>query len=180
MWEILEYQNLNSVESENNDSSEKVHEINAGIKNKIDERRKRVWNLLIQGFTQQQIADKLGVSFKTISRDYHQLKMDSIEWMESLPKGQIQLYHKTKFETVERVSHELWELYEKTEDQKLKLKILSTIAEKSKLYIDMIRPIQLFKIREMIHDELRSSSLIDSLGGRSKINTDDLRKEDIS
>jgi len=100
--------------------------------------------------------------------------------MEALPKGQIQLYHKTKFETVERVYQELWELYEKTEDQKLKLKILSTIAEKAKLYTDMIRPLQLFKIREMVHDELRSSSLIDSLGGRSKINTEDLRKEDIS
>ncbi len=32
----------------------------------------------------------------------------------------------------------------------------------------------------MVHDELRSSSLIDSLGDRSKINTEDLRKEDIS
>ena len=32
----------------------------------------------------------------------------------------------------------------------------------------------------MVHDELRSSSLIDSLEDRSKINTEDLRKEDIS
>jgi len=156
------------------------HEQNISIKNKIDERGKRVWSLLIQGFSQQQIADKLGVSAKTISRDYHQLKIDSIEWMEALPKGQIQLYHRTKFEMVERVTQELWELYENTEDQILKLKILSTIADKCKLYSDIMQPIQLFKIREMIHDELRSSSVLDSLGGRSRINTEDLRKEDIS
>jgi len=60
-------------------------------------RQQKVWDLFIQGFTQQQIADKLNVSAKTISRDFQQLKKESMEWMNALPEGEIQLNHKKKF-----------------------------------------------------------------------------------
>ena len=50
----------------------------SGTEKKIEERKNRVWSLLTQGFTQQQIAKKLGVSTKTISRDYQQLKTELI------------------------------------------------------------------------------------------------------
>jgi len=153
---------LNSVESENNDSSEKVHEINVGIKNKNDERRNRVWNLLTQGFTQQQIADKLQVSPKTIYRDFQEIKKESIEWMETLPKGEIQLYYKTTFELIDTSINEMWKLFEKTEDEKLKLNILRTIIEKCKLKVDLMDPNRLLKIRNTIHDELSPRNPFDN------------------
>jgi len=37
-------------------------------------RKQKIWNLITQGFTQEQIANKLKVSLKTISRDFQELK----------------------------------------------------------------------------------------------------------
>jgi len=93
-------------------------------------RKQKVWDFLTQGFTQQQIADKLQVSLKTIFRDFQEIKKESIEWMETLPKGEIQLYYKTTFELIDTSINEMWKLFEKTEDEKLKLNILRTIIEK--------------------------------------------------
>jgi len=121
---------------------------------KVENRRKQVWDLLLKGFTQQQIADKFDTSLKTISRDVQELKKESAEWMESLPKGQIQMYHKSNFEIIDKVTKELWTLYEKTEDEKLKLKILNTIAEKRKLHSNLLDSKNLLQLRDNIHSEL--------------------------
>lgn len=117
-------------------------------------RKQKIWNFLTHGFTQQQIADKLEVSLKTISRDYREIKIESMEWMETLPKGEIQVYYKTTFELIDTSINEMWKLFEKTEDEKLKLNILRTITEKCKLKVDLMDPNRLLKIRNIIHDEL--------------------------
>jgi len=52
-----------------------------------EERKRRVWELVLQGFTQQQIAEKFDQSLKTISRDVQEIKKECAEWMEALPKG---------------------------------------------------------------------------------------------
>ncbi len=125
-------------------------------------RKQKVWDFLTQGFTQQQIADKLQVSLKTIYRDFQEIKKESIEWMETLPKGEIQLYYKTTFELIDTSINEMWKLFEKTEDEKLKLNILRTIIEKCKLKVDLIDPNRLLKIRNTIHDELSPRNPFDN------------------
>lgn len=117
-------------------------------------RKQKIWNLLTQGFSQQQIAEKLQVSLKTVSRDFKEIKKESMEWMEALPKGEIQVYYKTTFDLINASINEMWKLFEKTEDEKLKLNILRTITEKCKLRIDLLDPNRLLKIRNIIHDEL--------------------------
>ena len=138
---------------------------------KVEIRRKKVWSLLLQGFTQQQIAEKFDLSLKTISRDIQELKKESAEWMESLPKGQIQMYHKSNFEIIDKVTKELWNLYEKTEDEKLKLKILNTIAEKRKLYANLLDSKNLLHVRDSIHSELAPKPVFTDIfnNERSKI-----------
>jgi len=123
-----------------------------------EDRKSKVWELSLQGFTQQQIAKKFDVSLKTISRDFHELKKEAAEWMETLPKGQLQMYHKSNFEIIEQVTRELWKLYEETEDEKLKLKILNTIAEKRRLMQDMMNPSKLLRVRNEVHEELTPHS----------------------
>ncbi len=139
-------------------------------------RRQKAWGLFIQGFSQQEIAEKLNVSYKTISRDFHELKKESAKWMETLPRGEIQLYHKSNFEMVKRVNQELWKLYEETEDEKLKLKILSTIAEKSKLHSQMLDSSNFLKVRNQIHEELSPTNVFASPfdGKRTEIDYDNL------
>jgi len=163
MWTILGEKKLNS-EPESQQEKE--------------ERKRQVWNLVLQGYTQQQIAEKFNVSLKTISRDFHELKKESAEWMETLPKGQLQMYHKSNFEVFEKVNMELWKLYEQTEDEKLKLKILNTIAEKRKLQVYLLDPKHLLQVRESIHNELApKASLTDIMTGvRTQIDFENIIK----
>ena len=113
----------------------------------IEQRKDEVVLLYLQGFSQELIAKKLGTSLKTISRDFQELKKKSIEWMEALPKGELQIYHRTNFEIVNKVTEELWKLYQETKDEKLKLKILSTVVQKRKTFSDMLAPNRLLKSR---------------------------------
>ncbi len=117
-------------------------------------RRQKVWDLMLQGFTQEQIAEKLDVSTKTISRDAIEIKKDSIRWLDTLTRGQIQMYHRSNFETIERVSKELWQLFETTEDDKLKVKILKTISENRKTLATLMERFDLMKLGYTLHEVL--------------------------
>ena len=158
MWKVLGEKKLNS---ENPPPEEK------------EERKRKVWDLMLQGYTQQQIAEKFCVSLKTISRDFQELKKESAEWMEALPKGQIQMYHKSNFEIIEKVTQELWKLFENTEDEKLKLKVLKTIAEKCKLKGNLLDSNRLLEVRDIVHSELLpDTSMTNIFGGRADIDLD--------
>ena len=74
----------------------------------------------------------------------------------------IPLYFKAVFESIDKSINEMWNLYEKTKDEKLKLNILKTITEKSKLRADLLDPNRLLKIRNIIHDELSPRNLFDN------------------
>lgn len=92
-------------------------------------RQQKVKDLLLQGFTQEQIAEKLGVSPKTIQRDVAEIRKADVEWMENLPKGEYQIRFRKSFQQHDKVVNELWDLYDNTDDEKLKLKILETIGK---------------------------------------------------
>ena len=117
-------------------------------------RQQKVWDLTLKGFTQEEIADKLDVSTKTISRDAKEIKKDSIRWMDTLPRGQIQMYHRSNFETIERVIKELWQLFETTEDDKLKVKILKTIADNRKIHANLLERSDLMALGKILHQVL--------------------------
>jgi len=117
-----------------------------------EERKRQVWQLMLQGYTQQQIAEKFDVSLKTISRDFQEIKKDSVRWMDNLTKGQIQMYHRSNFETIEKVTKELWELHENTDDEKLKVKILKTIVENRRLHSNMLQHSDLLNLGDKLHD----------------------------
>ena len=131
-------------------------------------RQQKVWNLFIQGFTQQQIADKLNVSTKTISRDFQQLKKESIEWMNALPEGEIQLHHKKNFEMIDRVIQELWKIFERTKDEKEKIRILNIIAQKSKLHTDMMDTKHILAVRSQMRQYARSKLSMPELLAQSR------------
>lgn len=102
------------------------------------QRKQKIWELTTIGFTQQQIAEKLNVSLKTISRDYAELKTESLEWLDALPKGEIQLEHKKSFETIKMVIQQLWEICRQTKDEMNKVKILDQISKKSETHLKMM------------------------------------------
>lgn len=100
-------------------------------KEEIFFRRRQIWNYYTQGYNQIQIAEKLKTSVKTIRRDFQSLKTESIEWFNQLRYGQIQMQHKSNYDSMSNVANELWKIYEKTEDDEKKLKILELISKKT-------------------------------------------------
>src|SRR3972149_2880217 len=118
-------------------------------------RRQKVWSLHKQGFNQIEIAEKLGVSSKTISRDFQDLKSEAIEWMNALPEGEVQLHHKKSIEGVEQVIQELWKSYRNTKNEGMKLRILALIADKTKMHSEMISQKNVLGIRQHTQHQLR-------------------------
>jgi len=118
-------------------------------------RRQKVWSLHKQGLNQIEISKKLGVSVKTISRDFQDLKKEAVEWMNALPEGEIQLYHKKSIEVVEQVLQELWKNYHNTKNESIKLRILALIADKTKMSAEMFSTDKVLDIRPTLQQQLR-------------------------
>ena len=126
-------------------------------------RQEKIWELKLQGFSHEQIAQKLGVSTKTVRRDLCDLNKKSAEWMERLPKGEIQLFHRTNFEIAGKITTELWKLYEESKDEKQKLAILTKIAQTRKTLSDMTEPKKILELRDVIHRELAPITFFDTV-----------------
>lgn len=106
---------------------------------KILLRRNKVWYHFTQGYRQSQIAEKLGVSVRTIAGDMEELKNEAKEWFDSLPSGQLFVHHKSNFDSIEKVKYELWHIFETTKNENVKIKILALIANLSKLSSELVR-----------------------------------------
>ena len=122
-------------------------------------RQQKVKDLLLQGFTQEQIAEKLDVSEKTIQRDVAEIRKADVEWMENLPKGEYQIRFRKIFQQHDKVINELWDLYDNTDDEKLKLKILETIGKMCGT--KMLDSKHLFNARNQAFDCVRERSPIE-------------------
>ena len=122
-------------------------------------RRQKVWSLHKQGFNQIEIAEKLGVSSKTVSRDFQDLKSEAIEWMNALPEGEVQLHHKKSIEGVEQVIQELWKNYQNTKNEGMKLRILALIADKTKMHSEMMSGKNVLAIRSHTQHELKMMNI---------------------
>jgi len=96
-------------------------------------RRKQVWHYYTQGYNQIQIAEKLKTSVKTVQRDFKNLRKESVDWFNMLRHGEIQFHHKSNYDSIQNITNELWKIYEKTEDEEKKLKILNMISRKTEI-----------------------------------------------
>jgi len=117
-------------------------------------RKQKIWNLIIQGVPQDKIAEKLGVSLKTVSRDFKEIKKDSIEWMDTLHEGQLQLYYRSDFETVNRINAELWEKFHNTKDEKFQAMILSRIFRNVVIHNKMLVQSKLLEVGNEVHKKI--------------------------
>lgn len=119
-------------------------------------RKQKIWELFLEGLTQQQIAEKLGVSVKTVYRDFQELKNESVEWMKSLPQGEIQIQYQRTFATLDKVQQKLWDIFENTQNESLKVKILSIITKRCKMHADLMNNNHLLEVRRRVGWELDS------------------------
>lgn len=98
-------------------------------------------DLLIRGYSQEKIAEKLNVSPRTIRRDVRKVREGSKYWLENLAKDEfVSIYH----ETLDGVKLDLMTLNDMLEedstkkDPNLRLKILKQISEVRKNYSQLL------------------------------------------
>lgn len=125
----------------------------------VMQRRENVWTMLRMGMSQEKIAERLDVSVKTISRDYQELKNEAVEWMNTLPEGELQIHYKKSIEDVESIIRELWRIWNNTKDESMKVKILAQIADKTKMNLEMIFGKKVLDVRSHIQTELRGKKV---------------------
>lgn len=74
-----------------------------------------------------------------------------------IPYGEIHLYHKKNLEKIWKVINDFEKIYENTNDDKMKIKILDQIAKKNKMVSDMIGQKDFLKLRIQLDDILDPS-----------------------
>jgi DNA-binding CsgD family transcriptional regulator len=77
---------------------------------KIEERRRKVAELLAQSYTETEIANELGVSVATISRDVTVLKEKSQQFVYDLARSDLAFYYQRCIDGVNAVKREAWQL----------------------------------------------------------------------
>ncbi len=88
------------------------------------ERREKVHSLLIQGFTEKEIAEKLGVSRRTIVRDIAYFRDQAQIWVENQAKGEFVFHMQLALEKLQDSEREYNKLFEEAKTIEDKLKIL--------------------------------------------------------
>ena len=114
-------------EKNRNEQEQKI----TGLKDKIDERRYQVYLMDLQGFNNNEIADKLGASLSTIEKDLHHMRYFCIKWYkEILDSGRGKSFLDSNNQ-IDIVQDELWKLYRKETNVNAKKRILDSIVTNS-------------------------------------------------
>ncbi len=123
---------LNTKENEKHNENRKNQEQKiTGLKDKIEERRKNVYLLDLQCFSNQEIANKLSVSLSTIEKDLHYMKYYCVKWFQDLDQDGSGLRNLESCSQIDIVQKELWDLYRKEELASTKKRILDSIVANS-------------------------------------------------
>ena len=112
-----------------NDENRKIYAQKfTALKEKIEERRKKVSFLDSQGFSNEEIAKQLEVSLSTIEKDLHDMKYYYLKWsQEMLELDYMKPYLEAKAQ-LDYIQKELWIMYRKEENEVVKRQILNSIA----------------------------------------------------
>jgi IS30 family transposase len=79
-------------------------------------RRKRVAELLSQGYSETEIARDLGTSISSVSRDVGALREQSHQFINNLAKGELAFEYKKCFDALDAIRRELWSYYNSHRD----------------------------------------------------------------
>jgi transcriptional antiterminator len=77
----------------------------------IEKRRKQVASLLSKSYTEDEIANQLGVTQATISRDIKVFKQTSQQFVYDLAKSDLAYYYKRSIDGIEEAKKEAWKIY---------------------------------------------------------------------
>jgi len=124
---LLDPKEINKQDENRKNQEQKI----TGLKEKIEKRRKKVYLLDLQGFSNQEIANQLGVSLSSIEKDLHYMKYYCVKWFEDLAQDGSGLRTVESCSQIDIVQKELWSLYRKEKLSSTKKRILDSIVANS-------------------------------------------------
>lgn len=123
---------------------------NSIMQEKVAYRRKRVNQLRLRGYTNQQIAEKIGCNLSTVEKDLKSIRENARKWFD---QDSITEYCQSISDGIilcDNVIEDLQILYQEDSDIDTKLKILATISEYE------TKKTQLYEKTRAVQDYLRS------------------------
>lgn len=100
------------------------------------ERRLQVQELLFSGYSNKMISKKLDISTKTVSRDIQWIRDNNQNWLEDLAQNGFAQEFREIIEGYKQDIMRLQEMQEKCTDDNLRLKIIRTITDTRRKYIE--------------------------------------------
>lgn len=104
----------------------------------IQARREKVAQYLIKGIPETLIAQMLGVSRKTITRDVAFLKASAQNWLDGLAKDGFIFEYRLTLDKLRDHELELQRLFLQTIDIAQKTQILRALDDNAKLYLELL------------------------------------------
>ncbi len=102
-----------------------------GTKDGIEKRRNKVYLLSLQGYSNNQIVNSLGVSLSTIEKDLHYMKYYCLKWAKEILDGGGRKTFLDSCNQIDLVQAELWNMYREEDDVNTKKRILDSIVANS-------------------------------------------------
>ena len=138
------------------------------VKLSISERRKLVHTLDLQGFTNQEIADHVGVSLSTVEKDLSETKQSIREWFSQLGSEERYLAFVDAILHIDAVQKQLWKMTRDEKDPKEKAKLFEQITDNAVKKAGLFKTSEAyltgyyFKQKDMSAKALAREQLIDS------------------
>jgi len=108
------------------------------LNNKIRNRREKISHYLVKQMKETSIAKILGVSRLTVVRDVSYLKKASRNWLDGLAKDGFIFEYKTGLDRIREHGLELAKLLEKPSNIEQKRRILKSMDDNAKLYLQLL------------------------------------------
>ena len=99
-------------------------------------RRLEVQELLFSGFSHEKISQKLRISTKTVSRDIQWIRDNNQNWLENLAENGFVQEYREAIEGYKQDIMRLQEMQDNCTDDNLRLKIIRTISDTRRKYIE--------------------------------------------
>lgn len=95
------------------------------------ERQKQVYVFDLQGYQNQEIADKLKISLSTVEKDLHEIREKSKEWFKEVSESGLLKSLVDGVFQIDFAQKELWTLYRNETKNPEKIKVLNSIIDAS-------------------------------------------------
>ena len=138
------------------------------VKLSISDRRKLVHTLDLQGYTNQEIADQVGVSLSSVEKDLSETRQSIREWFSQLGSEERYMAFVDAVLHIDAVQKQLWKMTREEKDPKERAKLFQQITDNAEKKAGLFKTSEAyltgyyFKQKDLSEKALAREKLIDS------------------